>query len=177
MVVRFELDKIVGAAHIEFAKRDGVKPPMPRQIESRRAAPLTPIRPPVGATLEPDLWGGLHENFRALAEEELSIAPHNTGDRWLRAYVDYKGRSSECGEWHISSGISESFRERFEVEATRAGIAVNSTFAGEPGNVWLHHVFLDLLPRNSKLLFCASKEGGIIVRACEASAIYCARLE
>jgi hypothetical protein len=112
-----------------------------------------------------------------MAAEELALAPRNTGDRWLRAYVDYKNRAAEGGQWHVSSGVTESFRERFEVEATRAGIAIGSALACEPRDVWLHHVFSDLLAHNSKLLFSATKEGGIIVRACEASAIYCARLE
>jgi hypothetical protein len=73
--------------------------------------------------------------------------------------------------------VNESFHERFEVEATRAGIALGSTVSGEAGDVWLHHVFLDLLEHKSKLLFAASEDGGIVVRACEASAICCARLE
>jgi len=131
----------------------------------------------VAGTQPPDVWRGLHETFRALAEEELRLAPHNTGDRWLRAYVDYKDRTIACGQWHLSEGVNESFHERFEVEATRAGIALGSTVSGAAGAVWLHHVFSDLLEHKSKLLFAASKDGGIIVRACEASALYCARLE
>ena len=73
--------------------------------------------------------------------------------------------------------MNESFHERFEVEATRAGIALGSTVSGEAGDVWLHHVFSDLLEHKSKLLFAASKDGGIVVQICEASALYCARLE
>jgi hypothetical protein len=73
--------------------------------------------------------------------------------------------------------VNESFHERFEVEATRAGIALKSTMSGEAGKVWLHHVFLDLLEHKSKLLFAASNDGGTVVRVCEASALYCARLE
>jgi len=73
--------------------------------------------------------------------------------------------------------VNESFHERFEVEATRAGIALKSTMSCEAGKVWLHHVFLDLLEQKSKLLFAASNDGGTVVRVCEASALYCARLE
>jgi hypothetical protein len=112
-----------------------------------------------------------------LAEEELRLVPHNTGDRWLRAFVDYKDRTIACGQWHLSEGVNESFHERFEVEATRAGIAIGSTVSVEARDVWLHHVFSDLLEHKSKLLFAASKDSGIVVRACEASALYCARLE
>jgi hypothetical protein len=112
-----------------------------------------------------------------LANEELRLAPHNTGDRWLRAYVDYKDRTIACGLWHLSEGMNESFHERFEVEATRAAIALKSSVSGKAGNVWLHHVFQDLLEHQSKLLFAAANEGGIVLRVCEASAVYCARLE
>jgi hypothetical protein len=63
------------------------------------------------------------------------------------------------------------------VEATRAGIALGSILKGEASDIWIHHVFSYLLEHSSKLLFAASKEGGMILRACEASAIYCARLE
>jgi hypothetical protein len=124
-----------------------------------------------------DLWRAFHDKFRALAEEELRRAPHNDGDRWLRAYVDYKDRTVACGQWHLSEGVNESFHERFEVEATRAGIALKSTVAGEAGDVWFHHVFIDLLEHKSKFLFAASTDGGIVARICEASALYCARLE
>ena len=112
-----------------------------------------------------------------MAEEELSLAPHNTGDRWLRGYVDYKDRTIASGLWRLSEGVNESFRERFDVEATRAGIALKSAVSGEARDVWLHHVFADLLEHKSKLLSAASNDGGIVMRVCEASALYCARRE
>jgi hypothetical protein len=54
--------------------------------------------------------------------------------------------------------VNESFHERFEVEATRAGIAaLRSAMSGEAGDVWLHQVFFDLLEHKSELLFAAGR--------------------
>jgi hypothetical protein len=175
--LRIELDEVARVAHVEFAKQDSAQLRVPRQEDRNRGIPTRSTPPLVAGAQPPDVWRSLHETFRALAEEELRLAPHSTGDRWLRAYVDYKNRTIACGQWHLSEGVNESFHERFEVEATRAGIALGATVSGEAGDVWLHHVFSDLLEHKSKLLFAASREGGIIVRACEASALYCARLE
>lgn len=75
------------AAYIEFAKQRSAAP---RQEDSDRGIPTRSTPPVVAGTQPPDVWRNLHEIFRALAEEELRLAPHNTGDRWLRAYVDYK---------------------------------------------------------------------------------------
>jgi hypothetical protein len=175
--LRIDLGEVARLAHVEFAKQDSARVRVPSQGDSNRGVPTRGIPPLVAGTQPPDMWRNLHETFSALAEEEVRLAPHNTGDRWLRAYVDYKDRTIACGQWHLSEGVNESFHERFEVEATRAGIALRSTASAEAGDVWLHHVFLDLLERKSKLLFVASKDGGIVVRVCEASALYCARLE
>jgi hypothetical protein len=175
--LRIDLDEAARASHIEFAKQDLARMPLSKQ-ERSAAGNATRRTPPLVSGSQPaDVWRSLQETFRELAEEELRLAPRNTGDRWLRAYVDYKDMTIPCGRWHLSEGVNESFHERFAVEATRAGIAVASTVSGEARDVWLHHVFSDLLAHESKLLFAASQEGGIIVRACEASALYCVRLE
>ncbi len=174
--LRIELDEIVRSAHIDYIKRARSTPVVPRQPERARTTSFTPTVPSAGAQ-SPDIWRGLHERFRELSEEELTLAPRNVGDRWLRAYVDYKNGATACGHWHLSEGVNESSRERFEVEGTRAGIALGSEMTGEPLTIWLHHVFSDLLAHKSTLLFAGSEEGGIILRVSEASAIYCARLE
>ena len=98
-------------------------------------------------------------------------------NRWLRAYASYEDRSLEWGSWLLSGGANEGLKERFEVAATRAGMALRLGVTGKPFEVWLHHVFLDLLEHQSKLLFAGTSDGGIIVRVCEASAVYCSRLE
>jgi hypothetical protein len=175
--LRLDLDELARAAHVEFAKRSAPKPQVSRPIESVKQANPLPSVPFLGKALAPEVWRSLHDRFTALANEELTLAPQNSGDRWLRAYVDYKDRKKACGQWNLSDSFHESFRERFEVEATRAGIALGSHLTGEPLTLWLHHLFSDLLQHKSKLLFAATEEGGVIVRVCEASAIYCARLE
>jgi hypothetical protein len=174
--LRIELDKIVRAAHIDYVKR-APSTQVPPQRERARTTSFTPTVLPSGRAQSPEVWRSLHERFRELLGEELILAPRNVGDRWLRAFVDYKTGAAACGHWHLSEGVNESFRERFEVEATRAAIALGSEMTDEPLTIWLHHVFSDLLGHKSALLFAGSEEGGIIVRACEASALYCARLE
>ena len=175
--LRIELNEIVRAAHINYIKRAPSTPQIPPQHEKAKGTSFTPTIPPSGRPQASDIWHSLHEKFRELSEEELSLAPRNVGDRWLRAYVDYKNGATACGHWHLSEGVNESSRERFEVEATRAGIALGSDMTGEPLTIWLHHVFSDLLRHKSALLFAGNDEGGIILRVSEASAIYCARLE
>jgi hypothetical protein len=175
--LRIELDEIVRSAHIGYVKRAPSTQVVPPQRERARTTSFTPTVPSAGRAQSPDIWRGLHERFRELSEKELTIAPRNVGDRWLHAYVDYKNGATACGHWHLSEGVNESSRERFEVEGTRAGIALASEMTGEPLTIWLHHVFSDLLVHKSALLFAGSEEGGIILRVSEASAIYCARLE
>jgi hypothetical protein len=122
--LRLHLDQLARAAHIDFVKTNTAKShAVPLGQVVRQATPL-PTIPPVGQTLAADVWRGLHDRFKTLAEEEVTLAPQNSGDRWLRAYVDYKDKSKAVGQWNLSESIHENFRERFEVEATRAGIAL-----------------------------------------------------
>jgi hypothetical protein len=124
------------------------------------------------------MWRSLRSEFKALASEELVLDPGNRRDRWLRAYVDYKYVKCDFGTWHISSGPNEDFRASFETLATRTGVSLGSPQGADPLEFWLHHLFLDLLKHKSDQLFAAKEnEGGIILRVCEASATYCARLE
>jgi hypothetical protein len=173
--LRLALDELVRVAHVEFVKTSAAKRQVSRPGEGTGHA--APTVRSVGGSITPDVWRSLHDRFKALADEEVTLAPQNSGDRWLRAYVDYKDRTNTCGHWDLSSSIHENFRERFEVEATRAGIALGPDLTGEPLTLWLHHVFSDLRKHESKWLFAATEEGGVIVRVCEASALYCARLE
>jgi hypothetical protein len=174
--VRLDLDESARAAHVEFAKRSMPKAQVSRPVADVKATPPPQVAPIEGSAT-PDVWRGLHDRFRALADEELTLAPQNSGDRWLRAYVDYRDKTKACGEWNLSQSIHENFHERFEVEATRAGIALGTGQMGEPLTLWLDHLFSDLLRHKSKLLFAATEESGVIMRVCEASAICCARLE
>jgi hypothetical protein len=123
-------------------------------------------------------WRSFRSEFKALASEELILDPGNRRDRWLRAFVDYKYVKCDFGTWHISSGPNEDCRASFETLATRAGVSLGSPQGADPLEFWLHYLFLDLLKHKSDQLFAAKEnEGGIILRVCEASATYCARLE
>jgi hypothetical protein len=137
------------------------------------------IGPEKEVTGRSGIWHKFHEEFTAFSREEEIFAPDNSNDRWLRAYVTYKGQDSSLGEWILSTGLNEGFRARFDVVATRAGIEANlHGSTSTPLDFWLHNVFLDLLENRSKFLSGATRnDGGIILRICEASAIYCARLE
>lgn len=171
-----DLDELARGAHIEFVKGQATSSVSRSGRGPKQSIPLSNV-PPFEETSTSDVWHNLHDRFEALAVEERTLAPQNSGDRWLRAYVDYTNKMNECGQWNLSASIHENFRERFEVEATRAGIALGSSLTAEPLTLWLHRLFRDLLHHKSKFLFASSEEGGIIVRVCEASALYCARLE
>lgn len=124
-------------------------------------------------------WRGLHIQFERLGREELTFVRSKSDDRFLHAFADYRtAENPEYGNWTLSEGPNEAFRARFETLATRAGVALGLSQRKQALDCWLHHVFMNLLERKSKLLLAAAKdEGGVILRACEASAIYCSRLE
>src|SRR5262249_54039436 len=84
-----------------------------------------------------ETWQSFYHTFHTLADEELQLEPHNVNDRWLRAYASYDDQSSECGLWSLSDGVNEGFKARFEVAATRAGIALNLPLLNRPLHVWL----------------------------------------
>lgn len=172
-----EVDEIARDAHFRFIKKHGVGSQTWRAIGKNTAdAPVSPtVRVPSG-NQPPDFWFGLQQKFRALADEEAKLAPQNTKDRWLRASVDYNPPSTR-GQWHLSLGVNEYLRERFDVEGTRAGIALGAADPNESLMVWLDHLFAYLLETKSRLLLAASEQGGMIGRVIEASALYCARLE
>lgn len=125
--------------------------------QSVSSAPQLPAVPTLASkAVGAQLWHGLHIEFKALAEEELRKDPNNKKDQWLRAYVTRNLKNGE--EWSLSSGVDEGFRARFEVLATRAGIALGA----QPGSTptlesWLHALFEDLLAHQSRELFAAKK--------------------
>jgi hypothetical protein len=173
--LELELDEVAREAHFQFIKRNGIGSQTWQAKE--KASPVAPISTQsVGENQTPEVWHRLREKFRALADEEAKLAPTNVPQPWLRAFGDYKDETAS-GQWLLSAGVNEYLREHFEVEATRAGIALGSTVAGEPLTVWLHHLYSHLFENKSKLLFAASEQGGMIIKVIEASAIYCARLE
>jgi hypothetical protein len=81
------------------------------------------------------------------------------------------------GLWDYSDGVSENFQARFRVLAARAGLALGCPNGADAEDFWLRRLYLDLVENNSDQLFAASKEGGMILRVCVASATFCSRLE
>jgi ribosome-binding protein aMBF1 (putative translation factor) len=142
-----------------------------------------------------DAWKDFHERFTQLAREEERIERAAPKDRLLRAYCSYKehpevwekGKAEqgcfcllnapETGLWTLGDGVSENFVERFRALAARAGVTLGSPEGTDPEDFWLHRLWLDLRENKNKQLFAASKEGGVILRVCEASATFCSRLE
>lgn len=135
------------------------------------------IRPGMYQSL-PSTWNEFYQAFKALSDEEVVVALRDQGDQLLRAYVDYHDPNLRYGDVQFGGGITETFKARYEVLAISAGrkLSANS-LDGLPLNVWLYHLFHNLVQSKSDLLFAPSKTGAIITRVCEASALYCLRLQ
>jgi hypothetical protein len=142
-----------------------------------------------------DQWLSFQREFQVLANEEEQIERAKPKDRLLRAFCSYRehpevwerGKPEQglfClldtpphGIWTVSDGVNENFQARFRALAARAGRAVGAPSDSDPEDLWLHHLWLDLREAYSDQLFAASKEGGVILRLCVASATFCSRLE
>jgi hypothetical protein len=151
-----------------------------------------------------ELWRSLQNRFMELTREEQGRADVITKgetlrrmDNVLRASCSYEKHpevwvnrenpvqrhfclldTPPHGVWDYDDGVSENFLERVRLCVAEAGRALPDYPKGaDPEDFWLHRLYLDLLKNNSDSLFCASKEGGMIVSVCVASATFCARLE
>ena len=144
-----------------------------------------------------NLWNQFHLEFSKLAAEEAQFVRSTGKDAFLRAYsayrrdevILYNKANPEWGEhcllnfpttgiWQISSGVSENFQERFRTLASRGAVALGCPERTDPEDYWLHSLLQDLLEHESNLLLAGKKdEGGLVLRVCEASATFCARLE
>lgn len=137
-----------------------------------------------------DLWKNHHTELIALASEEKKIRQGRPERLSLMATGNYPDEGlpfsllekSEYG-WVISSGPGEDFLERFNVVATRAGGALGPPQGTKPIDFWLHRLYRDLLENDSRYLWATvnmvteKQCGGTIPLVCEASAIFCSRLE
>jgi hypothetical protein len=175
------LEKAVDETHVRLAKQAGRVEP--DRTDGKRAL------------LQSEPWRDFRAGFQSLADEEWRENAAQR-DRFLRAYCNYnehpeilheKGKPGqgpfcllkrpETGLWIVSDGVNENFQARFRTLAARAGLALGSPKGTDPEDFWLHRLFLDLRENNSDQLFAASKEGGVILRVCVASATFCSRLE
>jgi hypothetical protein len=156
------------------------------------------------SSVKAETWRDFREKFQALASEEQGRTAAITEgkalrgmEQVLRASCNYKehpegwergkpGQGRIClletpphGVWNYSSdGISENFRERVRLCVAEAGHALADYPKGtDAEDFWLHRLYLDLMKNNSDQLFAASKEGGMVISVCVASATFCARLE
>ncbi len=121
-----------------------------------------------------EAWRVLGERFRALRNEEVNRDPGNRGDSWLLVYCpDFEDAVSQSSDWTLGRGVDKGFKGRFELEATKAGIALGFSEALTPRDVWLRQVLHDLRESDDDLLFV----NAIIKQICEASARSCTRLE
>jgi hypothetical protein len=151
---------------------------MLQACQARRQAQLAETQKESAGLLEAaQLWRELHSEFKVLAAEELRKDPGNKYDRWLRALVS--GDEAADRFCSLDGGVDEGFVARFEALATRAGVLLGKRFgSSKASEVWVRSLFVNLFEHKSRELFAATREkGGVIRRVCEASAIYCSRLE
>ena len=118
---------------------------------------------------------GLHNEFRALMEEEDRIVQDRVPGDWCYAYVSCP-EPGEFGCW-VENRPTESIHERFEFLATKAGIALGSPPGTSPNSYFLRQLFHDLSANNSTHIRICSDTAAIIERVFEAAATYCARLD
>lgn len=118
-----------------------------------------------------------HNQFEALMEEEDRIVQQRASPRdCCHAYAYITEDSGEFGCWVLGS-TSESLQARFELLATKSGLALGSPLGTLPLQYWLHRLFLDLRANDSNHTRTYNGTAGFIVRLFEASANYCARLD
>jgi hypothetical protein len=144
----------------------------------RRSAAPSVLSEILRDTSMPASWGSLYQAFTAMSQEERGVALGRNGNRLLTAFVDYRDPDLKIGDWSLNGGITETFKSRFVVLAMHAARAFRANHPeGHLLHIWLHNIYQDLLRTKSDLLFAATEEGGMITRVCEASALYCLRLQ
>jgi len=162
------------------AVRELALPALDRQRQSQIVEPSLPpiILPHQGPSTSSAEWNKLHRKFLRLARDEKRQQRGEGRDRYLHASVSHRHEGGVSNDWYVYEGLEE-IRPRFTLLATHAGVALGSRQDPKPLDFWLRHLFLDLLENKSKHLRFARDKGddGIIERVCEASALYCLRLE
>jgi hypothetical protein len=120
-----------------------------------------------------DDWRKLHSEFMAIADEEYNADPHAVSRAAYGAYT----QNDEFGNWTIPAGNRELLCARFELIATKAGIALGTPGGVRPMYFWLHRLREYLANSKSNYLGKAGESIPIIRGVCYASAMFCARLE
>ncbi len=141
-------------------------------------------------------WRSLHGEFEELAREEWTHNPQNRPGpggpfvpgpgRWLFAF-SVPGPPNHPEVFDLSDGLNDGFRERFKVDATRAGLKLGPPKVDEPWVVWLRHIFQVSREQKPKSKFLSyvdnpdesghTSRSWIIFPVCEASASCCLQLQ
>lgn len=117
-------------------------------------------------------WKKLHGKFLALAAEESRAS-----DAPMQVHGVYDESAGPYGLWCLDCPHSEMIREQFLMLATEAGMIHGPPITGWlPYALWLHWLLNFLRMYNSTFLSPEPVTTATIVRAIEASAMYCARL-
>ncbi len=191
---RYEIE----ARELELQAKLGAAKVAELSVNSRAVSVISSVTQRHGESLvvlTADLWREFHDKFKSLANEERSILRKTREDRRLRVYCTYNSDRTphesqlvqagivcllyrlESGIWDISKGPSEEIKASFVAQATRAGTQLGHPCGTTALDFWLHSLCLDLRITDSRKLFAPSDTGGIITEVCEASAIFCSRLE
>lgn len=121
------------------------------------------------------VWQRLHTEFIALIEEEQNIVQHLMGGDRLYAYFAYR-EPGEFGSCWRAGITSESLAARFDLLATKGGIALGAPKGISPLTYWLDCLLLDLRANKSGHLRMFNDASDFIEGLLEASALYCAGL-
>ena len=116
----------------------------------------------------------LYDEFRALMEEDRIAQQGEAGDGGC-VYVS----CPEPGRFvcSLANMRTEHLQARFELLATKAGIALGARPETSPEEFWFYRLFLDLRANRSPLTRFSTEAGGFIDRVVEASATACAWLD
>jgi hypothetical protein len=77
-----------------------------------------------------------------------------------------------------SPEVTEQFQERFQTLAARAGKALGAAKGSNGLHFWLHALFKEMLKTRSRLAVGTDdKKSGFLPELCEASVVFCSRLE
>src|SRR5579864_8267723 len=128
------------------------------------------IQPDARAAM--DDWRTLHSDFTAIAVEEAQQSPNCTAT----AYGLYEG-TDKFGNWLIEAEYGELLVARFELTATKAGLALGTPNGVRPVNLWLHRLSMYLEENHSYYFLRVPGGNPTIYDLYFASAMYCARVE
>jgi hypothetical protein len=145
--------------------------------------------------MQADDWQDLHGRLTQLATRQKEIV-RTTRKDFLSAdcsFVDFDGDccvlpTLASAKLELRKGPDELLRAEFETLATAAGKALGCPKDVQPLKFWLYHLFMHLRETESKHLWApdqstkigiatVERAAGFIKDICEASALFCSRLE